>query len=132
MSLFHMLGKSAVQDVPGGGGVARKIFDSANLANTKYSGLKTIVDFLNEAIIPFTIVFAALCAMTLIFCMIAMAKAEDASTAQSLKGRFIGIIVTLLVIIAVVWIGGFIISNLPSILDGIRGTLGGVVGETGA
>lgn len=94
------------------------IFSSANLGDYDY--LKSIVDFLDEIVIPTTIVLSIAAAVFSACIAFMIIKAESAEKAEEMKKRLFGIIITFVVVIVVVWILGLVLSNFSTIMETIR------------
>lgn len=85
-----------------------------------------IVDFLNQNIVAITVALLILAAFLGIFLGIYIAKAEDSSAVANAKKRFIGLIVSVFVVVVLVWFLAFILANLDAIkgiFDGIKGAV---------
>ena len=99
------------------------IFSTANLG--KYQYLHSIVTFLDGIVVPLTIVLLAAAAIMAIIIGVALAKADSGDKAQEMKKRLVGLIVTCFIVIALVWLLGFILSRYGEIMDFIRGVFSG-------
>ena len=95
------------------------VFSSANLGDYQY--LKPIVDFLDGIIIPFTVVMAVSAALMAIVIGIMIAKAEDGDKAREMKKRLVGLMVTVVIVVVLIWGLGFLLSQFGVIMGFIRG-----------
>lgn len=95
-----------------------KIFSPDGLGQYQY--LATIVEFLNEAIIPFTITLTVAAAVFAIVLAFMIMKAESAEKATEMKKRLWGLIITVVIVIAAVWLLGWLLSNFNTIMTAIR------------
>lgn len=102
------------------------IFSSANLGEYQY--LATIVNFLDQAIIPFTVVLLVATAIFAVCLAFAMIKAETGEKQQEHKKRLIGLVVTVLIITVSIWLLGFFLANFADIMGAIRGMGAGITG----
>jgi len=87
----------------------------------EYAFLSTIVNFLNDAIMPFTITLICAAAVFAICIAFAIMKAESGEKANDMKKRLMGLFFTIITIVVAVWILGFILSNYATIINAIRG-----------
>ncbi len=94
------------------------IFNYHNVAGYEY--LKPIINFLNQYIIPISVTLLVMGAFLAIFLGIAMARAEDSNKAADLKKRMWGVIVAVLVVLALIWLLGWLFSALPTIVSTFR------------
>ncbi|NCB48416.1 MAG: hypothetical protein EOM55_02150 [Clostridia bacterium] len=79
------------------------------------TAIDVIATFLNENLIPFTIALCVLGAIVAIVLAAAMVKETDSSKIADYKKKMMGMVVTIFIIIGLVWILGWIITNLPNI-----------------
>ena len=98
------------------------IFSSAELGDYEY--LKAIVDFLDKIIIPLTVVLAVSAALMALVIGIMMAKAESSDKFAEMKKRLIGLIVSVVVIVLLIWVFGYVMSNFATIMNFIRNDIG--------
>ena len=86
----------------------------------QYQYLSTVVDFLNEAIIPFTITLTVAASVFAIVLGFLIMKAESADKATEMKKRLWGLIWTVVIVIASVWLLGWLLSKFNVIMSAIR------------
>ncbi len=97
-----------------------KIFDSASLKNGNYKYLVGIVDFLDMVIIPVTVTLAVAAGLMGVIITVALAKAETPEKIAEMKKRLMGLFITVFIVLVLVWVLGFILSNFNEIADGFR------------
>ena len=97
-----------------------KIFDSSTLAGD-YEYLTSIVDFLDKLVIPLTVTLLVAAAVMSIIIGVAIAKADSSDKSQEMKKRLWGLMITVIVVIALTWLLGYILSNYPTIMNTLRG-----------
>lgn len=87
----------------------------------KYKFLEPLVNFLNEAIVPFTVTLGVLAGLFgIVICFMIM-KAESAEAANIMKKRLWQLMLTVVSVIALVWLLGFATYWLPVLINRIRG-----------
>ncbi len=87
----------------------------------KYAYLNGIIGFLNQAIMPLTISLVVLGAVFSICLVFAIMKAETAESAENLKSRLKGLLITIIIVTVAFWLFGYILAGLPSIIAAFRG-----------
>lgn len=107
MNLFHFL----LDVTQSAGGVQGYIF----YENGSNKGINEIAKFLNIYIVPFTITLAVAGALMAIFVAAAMIREDDAGKARDYKKKLIGMISTVVIVISLVWVLGFLITSWPDI-----------------
>ena len=95
-----------------------QLFSTGNLGDYQY--LEGVINFLNDAAIPVTITLLAGAAVFAVCIAFAIMKADNAEKSDEMKKRLIGLIVTVIIIVAMVWILGFVLSNFNVIMSTIR------------
>jgi len=111
MSLFNLLGEV-------------KPF---NELKGEYEYLNSIIKFLNNITFPVTVVLAVGAAVFGVVLAFLIIKAESAEKAQELKKRMWGLIISFIVLVACVWLLGFVLSNFDTIMSTIRSIGSGFV-----
>lgn len=99
------------------------LFKTSGLGDYQY--LEGIVTFLDDIVVPLTIVLLAGAALMSIIIGIAIAKADSGDKAQEMKKRLMGLIITCVVVVALVWALGYILSHYGEIMGGIRDIFSG-------
>ena len=94
------------------------IFSTANLG--EYAYLSGIVTFLDGIVIPATVTLLAAAAIMIIVIAVALAKADSPDKAEEMKKRLIGLMVTVLVVIFLIWTLGYVLSNFSTIMNTFR------------
>ena len=94
------------------------IFDSSGLGQYEY--LATVVKFLDMAVVPITITLVVAAGIFSAILGFLIIKAESADKASELKKRLLGLIWTVLIITASIWLLGLILSNFNTIMTTIR------------
>ncbi len=105
MNLFNLLG------------------DYFQVPSGDYKFLAEIVTFLNQAVLPITIVLtvaASVLSVVIGFCIM---KAESSDKAKEMKKRLWGLIITVICVVGGVWLLGILLSGdtMTSIIDRFRG-----------
>ena len=95
-----------------------EIFSTGGLGQYQY--LATVVKFLNQAIIPFTITLTVAASVFAIVLAFMIMKAESADKATEMKKRLWGLIITVVIVIVAVWLLGWLLSNFNTIMTAIR------------
>lgn len=95
------------------------IFSTAGLGDYQY--LEGIVNFLDMIVVPLTIILALTAIIMVVVIAVALAKADSGDKAQEMKRRLVGLIITCVVVIALVWVLGYVLSNYGTIMNFIRG-----------
>lgn len=85
-----------------------------------YTAIDEIAVFLNNNLVPFTIALCVLGALVAIVLAAAMIKEEDPKKAEDYKKKMVGMAVTILIIIGLVWILGWLITSLESITGAFK------------
>ena len=83
---------------------------------TGLSWLKQIVTFLDNLIIPFTIVVAIAGAIWIIILGVKLARAETADKAKEAKGALIRVAVAIVASLVLIWLLTWFAANLNNIL----------------
>lgn len=96
------------------------IFDASNLKGSDWDYLVPIVEFLNKAVVPITIVLLVGAAILAVCIGIALAKAEGGEKAAEMKKRLWGLMIAVVIITALIWALGYILSNYGTIMTAIR------------
>lgn len=96
-----------------------KMFDSAKLGGD-YKYLAGIVDFLDLIVIPVTVTLAVAAGLMGVIITVALAKAETPEKIAEMKKRLMGLFITVIVVIVLIWVLGFVLSNFKTIADGFR------------
>lgn len=101
------------------------IFSSNSLGDYEY--LKSIVDFLDEIIIPLTVTLSVAAAVFSVCIAFLIIKAESADKASEMKKRLFALLITVVIVIAVVWIFGIVLSNFDTIMRTVRSIGDGLI-----
>ena len=94
-------------------------FNGTNLKNTQFEGLTEIVKFLNQFIMPITIVLCIMAALFAIVLAFYMIKSDDPSNQAKYKKRMFGIVSTIVIVLALLWLLGWLFASLPTIMNSI-------------
>jgi len=94
------------------------IFSTANLG--EYSYLSGIVTFLDSIVIPATVTLLVAAAIMSIIIAVALAKADSPDKAEEMKKRLIGLFVTVIIVIFLIWVLGYVLSNFSTIMNTFR------------
>lgn len=104
MNMFSLLGAEGIFNYSG-----------------KYKFLDGILTFMNNAIIPLTVSLAVLAGVFSLVLVFLIIKAETADRAEEYKKRLKGLLLTVLIVIAFVWVFSWLLANLDAIIAAIRG-----------
>lgn len=85
------------------GGVFSTAIDN-NFKTGKFAWLKPIATFLDDLLVPITIIVAVAGSIWVIFLGINLAKAESADKAQEAKKRLINVAVAIVCVIIFIWL----------------------------
>ena len=96
-----------------------KIFDSSKLSGD-YDYLTGVVDFLDRIVVPLTVILLVGAAIMAICIGVVIAKAESSDKAAEMKKRLWGLMITVVVVIALTWVLGFILSNYETVIGSLR------------
>lgn len=95
--------------------------DYFQVPSGEYKFLADIVTFLNQSIMPISItlmITAAIFGVVITFMII---KAESSEKAAEMRKRLFQLIITVVCVIVCVWILGFVLSSMDSIIGFFRG-----------
>ncbi len=92
------------------GGPFKTAIDATNFG-TGLSWLKAIANFLDDLIIPVTIVVAVVGAIWIIILGVGLARAESADKATEAKKRLINVAVALVSVLVLIWLLTFFAAN---------------------
>ena len=130
--MFKLLGALVESaGIGGGSSSGNGIFSLDGIKGTDYEYLTGIVTFLNEIIVPLTVVLAISAAIMAVVFGTLIIKAEDAEKQKEMKKRLIGLMITVVTVTVVVWVFGFVISNFGTIMNAIRDAFNGATGAGG-
>lgn len=99
------------------------IFDAKSLSGSDYEYLMPIVEFLDRLVVPLTIILLVGAAIMAICIGVAIAKADSSDKSSEMKKRLRGLMITVVVVVALVWVLGYILSNYPTIIGKLRGLI---------
>ncbi len=89
--------------------------DTWNKTNmSKFSWLKPIAKFLDDALIPVIIVVGALGAIWIIILGVNLARAETADKASEAKKRLINVVIALVAVLILIFLLAFFVTNAPT------------------
>lgn len=91
--------------------------------STNYGWVDDIVDFLNASIVPIIITLSIAGALLVIFLSVLMVKAESTADASKYKKRIFGILATIAIVIVLLFFLGWLLPNLPYVINEIRGVV---------
>ena len=83
---------------------------------TTLGWLKTIVEFIDNLIIPITIVVAIAGAVWIIVLGVKLARAETADKAKEAKGALIRVAVAIVASLVLIWLLVWLASELPTLI----------------
>ena len=92
------------------------IFNAGALDGTDYAYLKPIVEFLNKLVVPLTITLLVGAAILAICIGVAIAKADSSDKSAEMKKRLWGLMITVVVVVVLCWVLGYILSNYATIM----------------
>ena len=98
------------------------IFSTDGLGEYQY--LEPVVRFMNNIIVPATVVLAVAAAIMIVVFAWLIIKAEDGEKAKEMKKRMIGLMITFITITILIWLFGLVISNFGTIMTSIRSVFG--------
>ena len=101
-----------------------QIFSTSNLGDYQY--LATIVNFMNEAIIPISVTLVIATALFSIVLAFMIMKAESAEKADEMKKRLFHLMITVVCIVIAIWLLTWLLSNFGTIMNAIRGMGSGI------
>ena len=81
---------------------------------SKFSWLKPIAQFLDDALIPVIIVVGALGAIWIIILGVNLARAETADKASEAKKRLINVVIALVAVLILIFLLAFFVTNAPT------------------
>jgi len=82
-----------------------------------FSWLKPIAEFLNDLLVPLTIIVAVAGAIWVIILGVGLARAESADKATEAKKRLINVAVAMLAVIIFIWLLTWFASNVGTIFE---------------
>ena len=97
------------------------IFNAGNLNGSDYEYLVPIVEFLDGLVVPLTIILLVGAAILSICIGVAIAKADSSDKSKEMKKRLWGLMITVIVVIALIWVLGYVLSNYPTVIGTLRG-----------
>lgn len=80
----------------------------------KFSWLKPIAEFLDDALIPVIIVVGALGAIWIIILGVNLARAETADKATEAKKRLINVVIALVAVLILIFLLAFFVAQAPT------------------
>lgn len=80
----------------------------------KFSWLKPIAEFLDDALIPVVIVVGALGAIWIIILGVNLARAETADKATEAKKRLINVVIALVAVLILIFLLAFFVAQAPT------------------
>ena len=86
-----------------------------NVTLSSYTWLQPIVDFLDNLLVPLTIIVAVAGAIWVIILGVQLARAESADKAQEAKKRLINVAVALVAVIIFIWLLTWFAANVETI-----------------
>ena len=96
------------------------IFSTGNLEGSDYDYLVPIVEFLDGLVVPLTIILLAGAAILAICIGVAIAKADSSDKSSEMKKRLWGLMIAVVVIVALCWLLGYVLSNYPTIIGTLK------------
>lgn len=91
--------------------------DAGSRLSGSFSWLAPIVSFLDQLLIPITIIVAVAGAIWVIILGVQLAKAESADKAQEAKKRLINVAVAMVAIIILIWLLTWFAANIGTIFE---------------
>ncbi len=98
------------------GGPFSKVINENFGDKTTLGWLKTIVEFIDNLIIPITIVVAIAGAVWIIVLGVKLARAETADKAKEAKGALIRVAVAIVASLVLIWLLVWLASELPTLI----------------
>ena len=96
------------------------IFNASNLNGSDYEYLVPIVEFLDGLVVPLTVILLVGAAILAICIGVAIAKADSSDKSAEMKKRLRGLMITVVVVIALTWLLGYVLSNYPTIIGSLK------------
>ena len=98
------------------GGPFSNVIDNNFGDDTTLGWLKTIVEFIDDLIVPITIVVAIAGAIWIIILGVKLARAETADKAKEAKGALIRVAVAIVASLVLIWLLVWLASELPTLI----------------
>lgn len=114
MSFWYLLGSQA-ENAGLGGGIFGKILLFSETGDSV--AINEIAKFLNLYLVPFTVILCVAGAIMAIVLGAAMVRAEDLKKADDYKRKLVGLIVTIVIVIVLVWLTGWLLTSYKTITD---------------
>ena len=96
------------------------IFNAKGLEGSDYEYLMPIVEFLDKLVVPLTIILLIGAAILAICIGVAISKADSSDNSSEMKKRLWGLMITVIVVIALCWVLGYVLSNYPTIIGTLK------------
>ena len=90
------------------------VFDTSKITGS-FAWLKPIADFLDNLLVPLTIIVAVAGAIWVIILGVGLARAESADKATEAKKRLINVAVAMLAVIIFIWLLTWFAANISTI-----------------